>query len=256
MVNKVLFLNNENMVISEKEINIVFNVENNSNSTVLVDDKCEVINSSVVIGDNSLFTMNIVSFSEQKSINLEVKVCKSSLFFLNIADFHQASSSGNINIKLDGLGAKVFINGAIFAGNNYCKKYNVSIIHNFEKTVSSIEIYGVSQDEANIALSCISHIKENCNKSSASQLTKIILVNENSKASSSPILKIDCDDIKAKHGCAIGSLNEDHLYYLQTRGISKENATKLIIAGYLLPIADKFDKENKNKIEEIVRGNI
>ena len=109
-------------------------------------------------------------------------------------------------------------------------------------------------DDSFIKINGVSHIKENAIKSEAHQKVKCLLFDEKSRAIANPILKIDCDDIIASHACAIGSLNNDHIFYLLSRGLSLEEARRLIIMGYLLPIKDYFDEEDKNKIVNYVEG--
>ena len=102
----------------------------------------------------------------------------------------------------------------------------------------------------------ISHIEKGSIKSKANQIAKIILFDKASKASASPILKIDCDDIKANHGCAIGALNQEHLYYLLSRGLSLFEAKRIITEGYLLPIAKYFNSDEEQLIKETIEGSI
>ena len=84
---------------------------------------------------------------------------------------------------------------------------------------------------------------------------KVILFDKESKAKASPTLKIDCDDIVANHACAIGSLNEDHVFYLKTRGLSEDEARRLITLGYLTPIENYFDESRKELIESYIKEN-
>ena len=71
-----------------------------------------------------------------------------------------------------------------------------------------------------------------------------------------PILKIDCDDIEASHACSIGNLNENHIFYLMSRGISEDEARKLIVEGYLNPISSYFDEQNASEISEKIKGEL
>ena len=99
----------------------------------------------------------------------------------------------------------------------------------------------------------ISHIEKGAIKSKASQKIKSILFDKTSEAIANPILKIDCDDIEASHACAIGSLNDDHLFYLLSRGIALEDAKKLITYGYLNPIVNYFLDEEKEELENLIK---
>jgi Fe-S cluster assembly protein SufD len=54
------------------------------------------------------------------------------------------------------------------------------------------------------------------------------------------VLKIDENEVEASHAATVGRVNEDHLYYLQSRGLTKSDAKRLITLGYLQPIIRYF----------------
>ena len=72
-----------------------------------------------------------------------------------------------------------------------------------------------------------------------------------------PVLLIDENEVKASHATTLGQPDENQLYYLQTRGLSRSQALGLLTLGYLLPISELFDNEEikeklKNEIEKKV----
>ena len=85
-----------------------------------------------------------------------------------------------------------------------------------------------------------------------SQKTKGLLLDEASEISANPILTIDEYDCNASHGASIGAIDEDELYYLMSRGLTKESSEKLIIGGFVSPflssIKDEAIKEELYKI--------
>ena len=90
---------------------------------------------------------------------------------------------------------------------------------------------------------------ENC----AYQLSKAILLSEESEFDSKPELEIYADDVKCSHGSTSGSLDKDSIHYLMTRGLSKES-TKLLVNGFLNEVADSIKSESiknfvKSKLE-------
>ena len=70
-----------------------------------------------------------------------------------------------------------------------------------------------------------------------------------------PVLLIDENDVKASHATSVGRVDEDQLYYLQSRGLSPQQCTALISTGYLLPVTEvihdeKLKESLKNELEE------
>lgn len=206
------------------------------------------------ISDNSFCQVKFLIENEEKTINLQGNLNENSTFNLYFADYCKENTTvkSNINLLKNNSNTNVYFT-SLAKGTNL-KNYDISFNHEVGYTTSNFEGYGVAMDDSFIKINGVSHIKENAIKSEAHQKVKCLLFDEKSRAIANPILKIDCDDIIASHACAIGSLNNDHIFYLLSRGLSLEEAHRLIIMGYLLPIKDYFDEEDKNKIVNYVEG--
>ena len=103
------------------------------------------------------------------------------------------------------------------------------------------------------------HVKNVAQKTDAYQLSKALLLNDDAEFNSKPELEIYADDVKCSHGSTSGSMDEDSLYYLMTRGLNREESSKLLIKGFLNDIID-FIKSNsirkliENKIDAQING--
>ena len=90
-------------------------------------------------------------------------------------------------------------------------------------------------------------------KTDGYQLSKAILLNETTEFNAKPELEIYADDVKCSHGSASGSLNDDAIFYLMSRGLNYQEAKKLLINGFLLDVVEKItDSEIKNLIKNIM----
>jgi ABC-type transport system involved in Fe-S cluster assembly, permease component len=79
------------------------------------------------------------------------------------------------------------------------------------------------------------------------------LLNDNTEFNAKPELEIYADDVKCSHGSASGSLNEDSIFYLMSRGLNYKEAKKLLINGFLFDVVEKItDSEIKNLIKNIM----
>ncbi|MGH3649814.1 MAG: SufD family Fe-S cluster assembly protein, partial [Acidimicrobiia bacterium] len=67
-----------------------------------------------------------------------------------------------------------------------------------------------------------------------------LVLSENAKAHSVPNLEILCDDVVCGHASSVGPLEEGHLYYLQSRGLRKERAARLLIRGFFTEVIDRL----------------
>ncbi len=72
-----------------------------------------------------------------------------------------------------------------------------------------------------------------------------IVMGEKSAIKSIPFLDIYSDDVICSHGSAIGTINEDQLFYMQSRGLSKPDATKILISAFGEEVIDKAGEDNK-----------
>ena len=78
-----------------------------------------------------------------------------------------------------------------------------------------------------------------------------MIIGENSEFNSKPELEIYADDVKCSHGSTSGAINEDSIYYLMTRGISRKSAIELLTKAFLLEIPDSIkNNEIKNFIKK------
>jgi Fe-S cluster assembly scaffold protein SufB len=132
--------------------------------------------------------------------------------------------------NLDGEGASINYNLKTISINP--ENYDFLIYHNFKNTNSNINTNGVSIKDGSILFNVSSFIPKNITGCVASQDNRIINLNDN-ECIIKPNLYIDCDDVIANHSAWVGSFSDDDLFYLQSRGINRDDATRLLIKGFL-----------------------
>ena len=103
--------------------------------------------------------------------------------------------------------------------------------------------YGVVKDEGKLVIDGIGTITKGQHGSASHQTNKIMVFDAKCVASANPYLYIDEYDVKASHAAGVGKMDEEHLYYLQSRGLSKKQAMHLITYGYLKPVIEVVDNE-------------
>ena len=96
-------------------------------------------------------------------------------------------------------------------------------------------------------------VNSRAQKTDGYQLSKAILLNKNAEFDAKPELEIYADDVKCSHGSTSGSLDENSVFYLMSRGLSNNEAKKLLINGFMLDAIEKItDIEIKKLIKEIM----
>lgn len=112
------------------------------------------------------------------------------------------------------------------------EKYDMMVYHNSLKTNSHIINHGITKDDGKITFNVTSIVEANKPKCVVNQQNRIINLNDK-KCKINPNLFIDEYDVEANHGAFIGKFKDEELFYLQSRGISKEEAINLLTVGFL-----------------------
>ena len=174
----------------------------------------------------------------------------SSLTFYTMTSSNK-SITMNPSIYLKGEGASVQVMNVFLALDDAKVSCDSFILHEKGNTQSVHESYIIALDEASVKVNNNSKIIKGASKSNANQVAKGLIIGEKSQITADPNLFIEEHDVIAHHGAAIGSLNKDEMFYLMSRGLSEEQASRIIIMGFLQPLLDHIsDEETKKEIKE------
>ena len=137
------------------------------------------------------------------------------------------------------------------------KHLTLSLVHEAPFTTGIMDNYGVVKNQANLIIDGIGTIKKGNHQSNSHQTNKIIVFDKGCNAKANPYLYIDEYDVKASHGASVGKIDEEHLYYLQSRGLSKEDAMHLVTYGYFIPVLEFIDNDElKELFNETLREKV
>ena len=156
-----------------------------------------------------------------------------------------------------------FVNALMFLRNQQHHELKTNINHKNEHCKSSQLVKSVLLDKSNGTYQGKIYVTKDAQKTDGYQLSKALVLSENSVFNSKPELEIYADDVKCSHGSTTGNIDENSIFYLMSRGLSKEQANKMLIEGFLneaietitetniqLLISKLFiDKINKTKFE-------
>ncbi len=158
-----------------------------------------------------------------------------------------------INCNLNGKYSSAFINGIFSLSDNRHHEIRTTINHLTENTKSYQLIKSVLDDSSKAAYQGKIYVNSEAQKTDGYQLSKAILLDKASEFNAKPELEIYADDVKCSHGSASGSLNEDSIFYLMSRGLNYQQSRELLINGFLLDVIEKItDTEIKNLIKNMI----
>ncbi len=158
-----------------------------------------------------------------------------------------------INCNLKGEHSSAFVNGIFSLDKNKHHEIRTTINHLTENTKSYQLIKSVLEDSSKAIYQGKIYVNSVAQKTDGYQLSKAILLNKDSEFNAKPELEIYADDVKCSHGSASGSLDEDSVFYLMSRGLNYNQARELLINGFLLDVVEKItDTEIKNLIKNMI----
>lgn len=229
------------------ENKIVISNENKTLEITKIDDMFLELN------DHAHLILKILNIDNNKNIKISAKVGQNSELIVIFADFSKDSFSLQSCVDLVGENASCKWHLATLSNDVSKKVFDVSFNHDVGHTDALMDNYGVARGKSSIVFTGCNHIKNGSVKSSTNQVAKIIVFDKEANGVASPILRIDENDVNASHSAVVGQLNSDHMFYLMSRGLNKEEARELITRGYLQPIVQYFNEVNKQKIELAIK---
>ena len=253
--NQYLLKSGENSLdllgVNVKELTIKNEV--NTHSTLFIANLNEIENIKIDLAKDSSLVMSLLLENDVNNLNIEVNVSANAELRGFIADFSSNELSFDCVVNLKEENANAYVKLASLSANKDNKNISISINHLVSKTYGKVDNYGVCKDLGRLLFAGTSHIFEKAIKSKTQQNAKIMVFDEASNAIAKPILKIDENDIEASHAAVVGKINDEHLFYLTSRGISEADAKQLITLGYLKPILEGFQNEQtKDYISSLI----
>ena len=126
-----------------------------------------------------------------------------------------------------------------------------------KNTDGQILKHGVMKDAAQSIFNGIGHIMHGATKANAEQESRVLMLSEKARGDANPILLIDEDDVTAGHAASAGRVDPAQLYYLMSRGISKKDAERLVIHGFLAPVVANLPIAGvKKQLTEVIERKV
>ena len=163
--------------------------------------------------------------------------------FSNSADYFK----NEINCILNEQYSSAFVNGVLLNTDNQNHEIKTNIKHLSENTKSYQKIKTVIDKNSKAIFQGKIFVDKKAQKTNGYQLSKAILLDKESEFNSKPELEIYADDVKCSHGSTSGSLDENAIFYLMSRGLSEFEAKKLLIKGFLTEVVESITNEEIKK---------
>ena len=247
--------------LDNKIINNSNQIKLNQNSGLIlieynISEKCKFLK-------NTFEKINISKGSELKTFIIQ-KTNSNGFFYKNISGTQDYNSSyqnfllssglkfNKIDIDIDLVkeNASCYILAGLILGKEEHQEINTRINHMAPNCKSYQKIKNVLENDGKGVYQGKIFVKDTAQKTDAYQLSKALILDDKAEFNAKPELEIYADDVKCSHGSTSGSIDDDAIHYLMTRGIELTMAKKLLINGFINEIFENIPEEKLKKFLE------
>lgn len=151
------------------------------------------------------------------------------------------------DLNLVGQGSTGKMSGFFFTNGSQHLDHDTQQNHLAPNTTSDLLFKGALLGESRSVWQGMIYVAENASKTDGYQANRNLVLSEKARADSIPGLEILTDDVRCTHGATVGKLDADQIFYLESRGIPRKEAEKLIVEGFFDPIMQRIPFEGVRK---------
>lgn len=182
-----------------------------------------------------------------------VKQERDSLTTVNTFTFGGKLVRNNLSFIHNGENINSFMNGITIISGEQTVDHHTAVHHKTPNCESYQNYKGIYKDKSHGVFNGKVFVDKIAQKTNAYQQNNNVLLSEGASIDTKPQLEIFADDVKCSHGCTVGQLNEDALFYLRARGISKKEAQALLLFAFANDAMENIDIEPlKAKISRLL----
>jgi Fe-S cluster assembly protein SufD len=185
------------------------------------------------------WTQGVWHFAHQKAI-----VGRDASIQWTIAAIGSRLSKVNQHVELVGRGAASQVNGVLFTEGKQHISYHTLQHHAAPECRSDFLYKSALQDQSRTVWRGMIKVDRSAVKTDGYQRNDNLLLSSNARADSIPGLEIQCDDVRCTHGSTSGKVDEELIFYAQSRGLTRKEATRLIVSGFFQQIFDRITIES------------
>lgn len=212
------------------------------------------VNTQVTLGENSQLTYVTILDAFESSLNttLEVNQGRGSVFKSLVCDFGEVRGQHHIKSVLAGEGAECYLDGLFILAQSQRSSHKTVIDHTTSHTTSAEYYKGILSGQSEGEFEGKIIVRPHAQKTSSRQMSRNLLLSREALIHTQPLLEIFANDVKCQHGATIGRLDEQALFYLQARGIAREDAVSLLTQAFAYEIIARAPESLKNTLNDLV----
>lgn len=200
----------------------------------------------VIVEDNAHFTIHKIQSDNDSNTQVateQIAQGDNSTFKINTVTLNGLLVRNNINIAVNGQNCSTYMNGAVIGKNNQHVDNHTFVDHRVPNCYSNENYKYVLDGKSTGVFNGRVVVQKDAQVINAYQNNGNILLSDHASINSKPELEIYADDVKCSHGSTTGQLDEDALFYLQARGISKKNAKRILVSAFIGEVIESYEDE-------------
>lgn len=222
------------------------------------DETYEIEREITLLENSSLVYVKYQDASALESLrmNYTYDLKKSSKLEQTNFELGNVNNTNTYETKLENENVLYNISGLVKLDSKVHSSSSFETTHIAQSCTSDIKYKHSLDDWGKATFNALSIVEQTANFSKVFQNTDTILLSDDAGIFAQPHLQINIDELEASHGATTGTLNEEQLLYLQSRGIKKELATEILLKAFENEIFDSIsDKKIIDFLKELKRGN-
>ncbi len=146
----------------------------------------------------------------------------------------------NQHVALCGQGAWAQVNGVMFTQARQHLSYHTLQHHQVPACTSDLLYKAALQDQSRVVWRGMIRVEPGAVKTNGYQRNDNLMLSDQARADSIPGLEIEADDVICTHGSTTGHVDDEQIFYAQTRGLSRKEATQVIVTGFFQQVFDRI----------------
>lgn len=204
----------------------------------------QIVSQAILEANSSLTYVKVQTSSDAHHLSsTQFRLARDARLESTQVAFGGALTRHNLGVVFVEEGGAALVNGLYLGCGSEHIDNRTLIDHAVGNTTSSQLYKGVLDDNARGVFTGGVKIRKDAQKANSSQLNNNLMLSQKAEIDTKPELEIDADDVKAAHGATIGQINPDHVFYLQSRALSRKQAVEMLAFGFAQDIVDRISDE-------------
>ena len=153
---------------------------------------------------------------------------------------------------LRGEGAKCDSIGIAFAGADQNQDTGMKVIHTAPNTTSTVKAKSISKDGGITSYRGLLYVAKGAKNIKSNVRCDALMMDNKSKSNTYPFMKIEEKNVDIAHEATVGRIGTDQIFYLMSRGLSEEQATQMIVSGFMEPVTRQLPIEYAVELNRLI----